>query len=208
MILNLIIWYRIKFKPKFCAWLFRIAVSGKKVKIGKNFRCDTFPEIFITENGKLEIGDNVIFKRNVEVRVHKNAFMKIGSNSMIDRGVRLLATNSSQFILEDSVRVGMYSVFNGGDSITIKEKTGLSGFVYIQTSLHQNKLGEEIRSQGYIHAPVVIDRDVAVGAHASILPGCTVNQGCVIGTNSVVTRDMEENEVVMGVPIRKLKTRE
>ena len=109
--------------------------SNKNLKIGKNFQCDTLPKTLINNGSTVEIGDHVVFRRNVEIRAHNGALLKIGNDCRIDRGVRLLANNKSKLELDNGVRVGLYSVFNGGDSIFIGENTLISGFVYLQTSM-------------------------------------------------------------------------
>ena len=46
-----------------------------------------------------------------------------------------------------------------------------------------------------------------IGYGASILRGVKVGQNCVIGTNSVVTKDVPDNAVVGGVPAKVLRLR-
>ena len=57
-------------------------------------------------------------------------------------------------------------------------------------------------------APVKIENDVWIGSNATVLPGVTIGQGAIIAAGAVVTKDVEENSVVGGVPakfIRKIK---
>lgn len=49
---------------------------------------------------------------------------------------------------------------------------------------------------------VTIERYVAVGANAVILPGVTVHEEAVVGAQSAVTRDVDKATVVAGVPAR------
>ena len=53
--------------------------------------------------------------------------------------------------------------------------------------------------------PIRIEDFVWIGAGATILPGVTVKRGAVVGACSLVTRDVEENTVVVGVPAKKVK---
>nr|OQO29470.1 hypothetical protein B0A51_02777 [Rachicladosporium sp. CCFEE 5018] len=53
--------------------------------------------------------------------------------------------------------------------------------------------------------PVVIGDDCWVGGHAVIMPGVTVGKGCTIGASSVVTHDIPDWSVAMGVPARVVK---
>jgi acetyltransferase-like isoleucine patch superfamily enzyme len=202
-------WYKNDLKPRTLGLILKYIYRTKKITIGSNFKCDSIPDIFITGNGKIEIGDNVIFKRNVELRSHKNGKVKIGSNVKVDRGVRLLATNDATIDIYDNVyHIGLYSVFNAGESITIKSNSSISGYVYLQSSIHNNSnKSKTIIEQGYSHLPITLEEDVFVGAHSTILAGSNLKKGCVIGSNTVITRDIDENEIVMGVPVRRVSYR-
>jgi maltose O-acetyltransferase len=49
---------------------------------------------------------------------------------------------------------------------------------------------------------VRIGSDVWIGGGAIILPGVTIGDGAVIGAGSVVTRDVDPGQTVMGNPAR------
>lgn len=53
--------------------------------------------------------------------------------------------------------------------------------------------------------PVKIGKNVWVGAHATILSGVTIGDNAVIAAGAVVTKDVEPNIVVAGVPAHKVK---
>ena len=62
------------------------------------------------------------------------------------------------------------------------------------------------RRQGVItHKPIVIKRHVWIGAAATILAGVTVGENSVVAAGAVVTRDVEPDCVVAGVPARVVK---
>ena len=48
---------------------------------------------------------------------------------------------------------------------------------------------------------------VFVGTRAMILPGVTLNEGCVIAAGAIVTRDVAAYTVVAGVPAKKINER-
>jgi acetyltransferase-like isoleucine patch superfamily enzyme len=65
-----------------------------------------------------------------------------------------------------------------------------------------------VRLQGIYMRDVEVGHNVWIGYGACILRGVTVGDNSIIGTNSVVTRDVEPNAVVGGVPARTLRMRE
>lgn len=208
MLLPLSQYYIKTFRPKFSAFLSGLLYRGARVTIGKNFLADSVPRIIVDKEASLNIGDNVELKRNVEIRVHGSAKVIIGNNVRLDRGVRILAANNSTISVGKGTRIGLYTVMNGGDSITIGNKVLISGFVYLQTSMHGfAHKGVGIQDQGYEHAPVVLNDDVWLGTHVVVMPGCNLGKGVVAGSNAVVTKSFEDYSIVAGVPAKSIKER-
>ena len=65
-----------------------------------------------------------------------------------------------------------------------------------------------IREQGIYKRDVCIGHNVWIGYGASFLRGVTVGDNAVVGTYTVVNRDVPANAVVAGVPVRVLRMRE
>ena len=51
----------------------------------------------------------------------------------------------------------------------------------------------------------VVKKGASIGANATILPGITLGQNCLVGAGSVVTRNVPDNAVVAGNPARILR---
>lgn len=54
--------------------------------------------------------------------------------------------------------------------------------------------------------PIVIGKNVWIGAGATVLPGVTVGDNAVIGAGSVVTKNVEADTVVAGNPAKPIGT--
>lgn len=55
--------------------------------------------------------------------------------------------------------------------------------------------------QGYEeYKPVVINEDCWIGRRVIILPGVTIEKGCILAAGAVVTKSVKEYSVVAGVP--------
>lgn len=69
----------------------------------------------------------------------------------------------------------------------------------LQHDLHPARRGD-------LHpAPVVIGRNVWLGANVTVLPGVTIGEDAVIGAGSVVTRDVPAGCVAVGSPARVVR---
>ena len=60
--------------------------------------------------------------------------------------------------------------------------------------------------QSLYPSPIVIGRNVWIGANATVLPGVTVGDDAIIAAGAVVTKNVPEKAVVAGVPARVIKT--
>ncbi|MCT6568492.1 CatB-related O-acetyltransferase, partial [Staphylococcus aureus] len=53
----------------------------------------------------------------------------------------------------------------------------------------------------------VIGNDVWIGSEAMVMPGIKIGHGAVIGSRSLVTKDVEPYAIVGGNPAKKIKKR-
>ncbi len=54
-------------------------------------------------------------------------------------------------------------------------------------------------------APIVIGKNVWIGANAAVVPGVTIGNGAIIAAGAVVTKNVPENVVAGGVPAKIIK---
>lgn len=53
---------------------------------------------------------------------------------------------------------------------------------------------------------IKVGNNVYFGIRSIIMPGVTIGNNCVIGAGSIVTRDIPDNSVAVGVPARVIKS--
>lgn len=65
----------------------------------------------------------------------------------------------------------------------------------------------DLRQNGEMYcAPVVIEDGVWIGSSVTILPGVTIGKNSVIGAGSVVTKNIPENSLAMGIPCKVIRS--
>jgi acetyltransferase-like isoleucine patch superfamily enzyme len=106
-----------------------------------------------------------------------------------------------------NINIGKNVFFNTGCSfqdrggISIGDGTMIGMNVTIATLNHGLPL--ETRNVTY-PSPVIIGKNVWIGSNATILPGVTIGDNSVVAAGAVVTKDVQENTVVAGVPAKEL----
>jgi acetyltransferase-like isoleucine patch superfamily enzyme len=148
------------------------------------------------------------------VRVRSPERLSIGAHTFIDVGVVLhcggmeWSPDDGGIEIGENVYVGPNSVLFGAAGIEIGDGALISPGVVITS--HQHTLADkdqEIRLQPLDFGRVVIERNVWVGANATVLPGLRLGEGSVVGAGAVVTHDVAPNTVALGVPARVSRER-
>ncbi|MBO4212842.1 MAG: acyltransferase [Clostridia bacterium] len=67
------------------------------------------------------------------------------------------------------------------------------------------ELKEEYKNAD-IFKPIVIGNNVHVGVNSIIMPGVTIGNNVIIGCGAVVTKDIPDNSVAVGVPAKVIET--
>lgn len=110
--------------------------------------------------------------------------------------------------IADNVFIGRGTIIDANRSIRIGENTFIAPYCHITDSSHSFADSNlPIRLQGCEYKPIVIGADVWIGAHVVILAGITIGNGCVVGANSTVTKNVPPGAVIAGSPARIIKYR-
>ena len=110
------------------------------------------------------------------IEIHPKA--NIGKNLFIDHGMGVVIGETSEI----------------GDNVTIYHMATLGG---ISPSINSNE-------QRNIKRHPTLKDNVVVGSGAQILGPVTVGKNAKIGANAVVTKDVPENAVMVGIPAKNV----
>ncbi len=93
--------------------------------------------------------------------------------------------------------------FQGHGGITIGDGCQIGHQVVFATVNHGN---DPERRHDLFVAPIVLRKNVWVGAHATILPGVTIGHDSIVAAGSVVTHNVPPMTIVAGVPAKPVKS--
>ena len=131
--------------------------------------------------------------------------LKFGHGTLIERDVTFwLGTGLRQGIeLGERVYVGRNCYLGAIETLRIGDDTIIGAYSYFITANHQaSRWDVPIRQQDYTSEPVLIGRDVWIGAHVTILPGVNIGDHAIIGAGAVVTKSVPAGEMWAGVPAK------
>ena len=120
----------------------------------------------------------------------------------------MLQSARGTLTLGNRVEVNNYALINAAGDIDIGDDTLIGPGVKIISYRHGIAAGDLIRNQPNETRPIRIGKGVWIGANAIVLAGVSIGDGAVIGAGSVVTHDVPDNEIWVGVPARRLRERE
>ena len=113
--------------------------------------------------------------------------------------------------IDDHVWVWHYTIIDGTAGVKIGTGCQIGGHVGIFSHGSQNSLrymGTEYiyapsqERKGYIFDPVSIGEFSFVGAGSKILPGVNIGKNCIVASNAVVSSDVEDFQIVGGIPAK------
>jgi acetyltransferase-like isoleucine patch superfamily enzyme len=109
----------------------------------------------------------------------------------------------------DHVSINRASNLSAGGGLTIGNHVAIGHATSILTGNHGFADPKApIKYQAVKLAPVTIGDDVWIGARVTILPGVSIARGTVVAAGSVVTRSVEQPDMIVGgVPARIIKSR-
>lgn len=88
-----------------------------------------------------------------------------------------------------------------GPNVTIA--TPLHPLRWQQRNPHKQENGQDTTME--YGAPITIGDNCWLASNVTVCPGVTIGSGCVVGAGAVVTHDMPENSLVLGVPAKAVR---
>ena len=100
--------------------------------------------------------------------------------------------------IENDVKIGNRVTLKCGvylwDGVTIEDNVFIGPNVTFCNDRYPKSRNKNAKIE-----PVVIKKGASIGANTTILPGVTIGCNAIIGAGAIVTRDVADNEKVIGI---------
>lgn len=122
----------------------------------------------------------------------------LGENSMVMAPIAGAAFDHIK--IGNNVYINSNSLLMARGGITIEDDVMLAANVQLLSNNH-----DEYDRQVLLCKPIHIKKGAWIGAGASILPGVTIGEYAIVGAGAIVTKDVGDYEVAVGVPAKVVK---
>jgi acetyltransferase-like isoleucine patch superfamily enzyme len=145
--------------------------------------------------------------RGLELKIEPRGEIRFGRFVWIGDGTKIrchegIVEIGSKTVMGQECTISAYQRVRIGDECVIADRA-----MFIDFDHGIVEVERPIRSQGIYKRDVEVGNNVWIGYGACILRGVSVGDNSVIGTNSVVTKDVPANAVVGGIPARIIRMR-
>lgn len=126
---------------------------------------------------------------------------RIGGGSIIGKNVYV----DTDVVIGDHCKIqNNVSLFHG---VTVEDGV----FIGPHVCFTNDRLPRAINADGSLKTdddwevgPILVRHGAALGANSTVLPGVTIGRWAMVGSGSVVTRDVGDHELVAGNPARRM----
>lgn len=157
----------------------KVSNYGKNLYLGNDFSVFNL-------GGNITFGDDVSIMNRCQMASYSLGSIRIGNNCFIGDNVKI-----------DSDKA----------KITIGDDSLIAEDVVIRASNHGMRVGKLMRLQDNVCRDIHVGHDVWIGRGVTVLSGSNIENGCVIGANSVVRGVVKAGGIYGGIPIKKIRDR-
>lgn len=140
-----------------------------------------YPNIFLNNQNKIEFGKHISIAFGAYISPLE---LKVGDNTWIGNNCFLCG----KVLIGNNVMIGPNVSIPGAE--------------------HRYNMDDKPMSkQGLVVKGTIIEDNVWIGANSVILDGVRIGRDSIVAAGSVVTKDVEANSIMMGIPARFKKKR-
>jgi acetyltransferase-like isoleucine patch superfamily enzyme len=146
--------------------------------------------------------------RRLEIQIGRRAEVRFGRFVWLGDGTKIrchegVVDIGDKTVFGQECTISAYQRVRIGEQCVIADRA-----MFIDFDHGVVEVERPIRQQGIYKRDLIVGSNVWVGYGACLLRGVRIGDNAIIGSNSVVTRDVPANAVVGGVPAKVIRMRE
>jgi len=107
-----------------------------------------------------------------------------------------IVQNIEGLVLSTGSDIGAFSYINALNGVVIEKDVQIGS----HCSIYSESTIDDFSGK------VTLKTNCKIGSHSTILPGVTIGKNSVIGAHSLVNKDIPENVIAFGVPVRVIRS--
>jgi acetyltransferase-like isoleucine patch superfamily enzyme len=158
--------------------------------------------------GRLQTDGICFVCPGVQLEIGPDATLRIGRWAWIGHGSKIRvhegeASIGAKTVMGQECTISAYQHVSIGRECIVADRVMLIDFDHGVIEVDR-----PIREQGIYKRDVRVGHNVWIGYGACVLRGVEIGDNCVVGTSSVVTKDVASNAIVGGAPARVIRMRD
>jgi len=106
-----------------------------------------------------------------------------------------MCQHHDQLVLGEDVDIGAFTYINAKYGVTLEKHVQIGSHCSLYSlSTIDDKQG-----------PILIKEYACISTHSTVMPGVTIGKNAMIGAHSFVNKDIPDNAVAFGVPVKIIK---
>ena len=182
---------------------------------GRTYLARLTPNSFISPtasiyHNRLEVDNNAFIGEHVVIyQASGGGAVKIGERSHLHRDIIIETGAGGSLSIGNDTHIQprcQFSAYKG--NIKIGSNIQIAPFCAFYPYNHGFKSDTAIKDQPlYTKGDIIIEDDAWIGVGVIVMHGVRIGKGAVIGAGSVVTNDIQDNAIAIGVPAQVKNSR-
>jgi acetyltransferase-like isoleucine patch superfamily enzyme len=131
----------------------------------------------------------------------------IGKNTLLEPGCWITIADEGKVTIGEGCFLNLHTMIAAQDEVTIGDHTMFANHCFVSDASHRyDNPSIPVTWQGFdSKGPTRIGSNCWFGIGCVVTSGVTIGDRCVVGANSVVTRDLPEGVIAAGAPAKVIR---
>ncbi len=155
----------------------------------------------------ISLGNYVTIREYAYLNGFSKNGLKIGDHTEIDRNAYIKCQGEGGIKIGAGSYIGPFTQIISVGPILIEENVLLSGQCFLISGDHPTQGKGDVSKNVKTREGIIIGKGSWIGANVKIVDGIKIGKGVIIGAGAVVTKNIPDNTIAVGVPARVIKLR-